>query len=196
MATALLLLFSYVLGSVPVGFLLGARAGIDVRRAGSGNIGATNVARVMGWQSGLVTFLGDVAKGLVPVILALQLDFGVTGGVLSGLGAFFGHLYPVFLKFQGGKGVATALGVLLALAPLATSLLALVFAASAAASRTVSVSSLSAAAAAPLLLWLLSYPPPVVAVGFVIAMMIFIRHRENIRRLMRGIEPRFTLPGR
>src|SRR5713226_7569979 len=119
--------FAYLLGSVPTGFILGYLAGVDVRKAGSGNVGATNVARVAGKKLGLLTLLGDAAKGFVPVYVAIKMDLGVPLTGLVALAAFLGHLYPVFLKFQGGKGVATALGALSALAPAAAGVLLPVF---------------------------------------------------------------------
>lgn len=194
MVTAgVLIVFAYLLGSVPTGFLMGYLAGVDVRRAGSGNVGATNVARVVGKKQGLVTLLVDVAKGFIPAILAVSLGLDNAVTSLVALAAFLGHLYPVFLYFQGGKGVATALGVFLALAPWGAAAMAAVFGLVAVASRVVSLASMTAAAAAPILLWLLSYPPYTIGLGLFIACGIIVRHRENIRRLITGVEPRFHL---
>src|SRR5438128_12043580 len=106
-----LVLFGYLLGSIPTGYILGFLAGVDVRKAGSGNVGATNVARVVGKRQGIFTLVADAAKGFIPVILALNLDLTPVATVFVGIAAFLGHLYPVFLRFRGGKGVATALGV-------------------------------------------------------------------------------------
>src|ERR1043166_4184235 len=171
----LAILFGYLLGSVPSGYLLGARSGVDIRKSGSGNIGATNVARVLGKGRGLLTLVGDVGKGYLAVLIASQLDLPLPVIVLAGLAAFFGHLFPVFLGFRGGKGVATGFGVLLALAPLATALLVVVFAATLLSSRITSIGSMAAAVAAPLLLWLLSYPPVVVSCGIVMAVLVIFR---------------------
>lgn len=187
----ILILFGYLLGSVPTGFILGSMAGIDVRKAGSGNVGATNVARVAGKRQGFLTLIGDTAKGVVPVILALQMGANLTTTVMAGAAAFVGHLYPVFLKFRGGKGVATALGVFVALAPVAALVLILMFIAIALSSRIVSVGSIATAMAAPLILWLFSYPPIVVGMAVFIAAAITLRHRSNIQRLLNGTEPRF-----
>lgn len=187
----ILILFGYLLGSVPTGFILGSMAGIDVRKAGSGNVGATNVARVAGKRQGILTLIGDTAKGVVPVILALQMGANLTTTVMAGAAAFVGHLYPVFLKFRGGKGVATALGVFVALAPVAALVLILMFIAIALSSRIVSVGSIATAMAAPLILWLFSYPPIVVGMAVFIAAAITLRHRSNIQRLLNGTEPRF-----
>lgn len=193
MEIILLVVFGYLIGSVPVGFIFGTLSGVDVRQAGSGNVGATNVARVVGKWQGLATLVGDVAKGSVPAFLSLQLGFTVTAAALVGLAAFLGHLYPVFLKFKGGKGVATAFGVFLILAPMATLILVFVFFFVAMASRVVSLASVVATGAAPVVLWLFSYPLFLVALSFLIGSLIVFRHRENIQRLVSGVEPRFEL---
>jgi glycerol-3-phosphate acyltransferase PlsY len=187
----LLILFGYLMGSVPVGFILGSRSGIDVREVGSGNVGATNVARVVGKRQGILTLIADTAKGFLPVILAMQLGVSLAATVLVGAAAFLGHLYPIFLKFKGGKGVATALGVFLAVAPMATLVLVALFAVTVLASRIVSLSSILTAVAAPIIFWLFSYPPLVVGMAAFIALAITCRHRSNIRRMMNGSEPRF-----
>jgi glycerol-3-phosphate acyltransferase PlsY len=192
MTALLIILFAYLLGSVPTGFLLGSLAGVDVRKAGSGNVGATNVARVAGKKHGILTLLGDTAKGLVPVFVALHMGLGAVAASLVALAAFLGHLYPVFLRFQGGKGVATALGALLALAPIAAVALMVIFSLVAAASRTVSLASMAAAAAAPAAIWLFGYPPASSGTGLAMALMVIWRHRDNIERLRAGVEPKFT----
>lgn len=188
-----MLLFAYLLGSVPTGFLLGSLSGVDVRQAGSGNVGASNVARVVGKMQGLMTLGGDVAKGFIPVFLSLQLGFDPRVSALAGLAAFLGHLYPAFLRFQGGKGVATALGVFLALAPMVTGFLVLVFLAVVAVSRMVSLGSLVTAALAPIVFWFSSASLSLLGLSFLISLFVFIRHWENIHRLIAGVEPRFEL---
>lgn len=184
-------LFSYLIGSIPTGFIIGKLAGIDVRTAGSGNIGATNVARVMGKGRGLLTLLADVAKGFVPVFAAQQMVFSDTAVAVIAGAAFLGHLYPIFLKFRGGKGVATAFGALLAVAPQVTLILIAVFIFAALPSRIISLGSLGAALAAPILFWFFSYSAPFVALTVFLAAMIVIRHHANIKRLLDGAEPRF-----
>ena len=178
---------------MPTGFLVGSLAGVDVRRAGSGNVGATNVARVAGKKHGLLTLLGDVAKGFIPVFISLQLGLGGTITSAVALAAFLGHLYPVFLKFQGGKGVATGFGALLALAPLAALALVVVFLAIALAGRIVSLASIVTAGVAPLVLWVSDYPATSAGASLLMALLIIWRHRENIERLLSGAEPRFSL---
>lgn len=188
--TVILILFAYVLGSIPSGFILGRLAGIDVRNAGSGNIGATNVARVLGKGRGALTLLADIAKGFIPVLIGQRLDLSDAALALIATAAFLGHLYPLFLKFHGGKGVATAFGDFLALAPYATLILVFIFAVAVLSSRRVSLGSLAAALAAPISLWALSAPMEFIIMGAFIGAMIVLRHRDNIGRLLAGTEPR------
>ena len=196
MAPIILTILSYLLGSIPAGFLVGSSSGVDVRSAGSGNIGATNVARTLGWKNGLVTLLADVAKGFLPVLAAHLLDLGAAAAASAGLAAFAGHLYPVFLGFKGGKGVATAGGVYLAAMPLGILALLGVFLVVVLGSRRVSLASMAAAVAGPVVAWALSYPEETVWMALIIAVLVVVRHRENIRRLLAGEEPRFELRGR
>jgi len=189
---ALLVIFSYLLGSVPSGLIIGKLSGLDVRKAGSGNIGATNVARLLGKKIGLLTLVADTAKGLIPILLAQEIGLSDPISALVGIAAFLGHVYPIFLKFKGGKGVATGFGVLLGLAPLATTILLLIFAAVAVMTRIVSLSSMVSAVAAPLVLWLFYYSPTYIIMAALIAIMIVFRHYANIERLLNGTEPRFT----
>lgn len=185
------IVLAYILGSVPSGFIIGALSGVDVRNTGSGNIGATNVARALGKGLGLLTLLADMAKGYVPIFIAQRLGMSDIAIASVAIAAFLGHLYPVFLRFHGGKGVATAFGALLAIAPAAPAVLAILFAAVVLVSRIVSLGSIGAAVAAPLVLWAFSYAPVFVAMGGFLGVMVIIRHRANIKRLCAGTEPRF-----
>jgi glycerol-3-phosphate acyltransferase PlsY len=186
-----LVLSAYLLGSVPSGYILGSMAGVDVRKVGSGNVGATNVARVVGKGRGALTLVADAAKGWLPIFAALQLEMSLSAVTLAGTAAFLGHLYPIFLRFKGGKGVATAMGILLALAPLITMVLLVIFAVTVAAGRLISLGSITAAIVAPVSLWIAGYPPMVIVmVGFIAAMITW-RHRGNIQRLLAGTEPKF-----
>jgi glycerol-3-phosphate acyltransferase PlsY len=185
--------FAYLCGSIPTGVLVARRCGVEVRQVGSGNIGATNVARSVGKRAGLLTLVGDVAKGLVPVLTVRFLGLGEISLVCAAVAALLGHIFSPFLGFSGGKGVATGLGVVLGLAPLAILLALPFFLITFAVSRIVSLASLVAAAATPLLLFWLSYPLPHVIAGLVIAGVIMSRHHENIARLRKGQEPKFTL---
>jgi len=184
---------AYLCGSIPTGVLIARRRGVAIRQAGSGNIGATNVARSAGTKAGLLTLLGDVAKGCVPVVAVRFLNLGETALVCTAVAALLGHLFSPFLGFSGGKGVATGLGVFLGLAPQAILLALLFFLATFALSRIVSLASLVATALTPLLLWILRYPQGHVVAGLIIAPLIIVRHHENIVRLCKGQEPKFSL---
>lgn len=192
MIPGFMLLFAYLLGSLPTGFLVGYFSGVDVRQAGSGNVGATNVARVVGKRQGLITLVADVAKGFIPVIGSLELSLGPVVTSFVAIAAFLGHLFPIFLRFRGGKGVATSLGVLLALAPLGTGVLIVIFCLVAGLGRIVSLASITTAALAPAVLWLFSYPPYVVSLSLFLALGIVLRHWDNMRRLISGAEPRLN----
>src|SRR5262245_39376351 len=186
-----LMLLAYLLGSIPSGYVLGKLAGIDVRSVGSGNIGATNVARAVGNWQGVLTLVADAAKGFIPVLIGIQLELEPIAIACAAAAAFLGHLYPVFLNFRGGKGVATAMGTLLAIAPVATLVMAAFFAVMVFTTRIVSLGAMAAALSAPLVLWLFYQPPAMIVLGFFFAAMIMLRHRGNLRRLRAGTEPRF-----
>jgi len=181
----------YVSGSIPFGLLIAkASKGVDVRGIGSGNIGATNVLRAAGKGAAALTLALDMLKGWAPV--ALGRIVGASDALVAGvaLAAFLGHLYPVFLRFRGGKGVATFLGVLLALLPKVAFLVAGVWLLVAAVFRYSSLAALVAAAASPLLVWLLDGRRGFVALAVVLSGFILIRHRDNMRRLLAGEERR------
>jgi len=185
-----LLALAYVCGSIPTGVWLARRQGVDPRDIGSGNIGATNVARAAGKTAGALTLVGDVLKGLIPVALAAQLGVGDGARALVALAAFTGHLYPCFLGFQGGKGVAVSLGVLLGLAPLGMAIAVPFFLLTVVVSRYVSLGSILTAALTPILLAGLGYPTATVIVALVMGVCIGFRHRDNIRRMRFGTEAR------
>lgn len=183
------LLFGYLCGSIPFGLVLTRMAGLgDVRKIGSGNIGATNVLRTGNKKLAAATVLGDALKGTVAVLVAGWFA-GLEAALIAGLGAFLGHLYPVWLKFKGGKGVATYLGVLLGLAPLIVLVFAAVWLGMAKLFRYSSLAALAAAIAVPVALYL--YGRPEIGSLFVVLSLItFLKHHENIRRLMAGTESR------
>jgi glycerol-3-phosphate acyltransferase PlsY len=197
--TSLLLAAAYFLGSIPFGLILAKLfAGSDIRKSGSGNIGATNVARVAGPAAGILTLLLDAAKGATAVWVAGRFtDQSSTVMTLAAATALIGHCFPVWLKFKGGKGVATALGVFLMLAPWAAVGALFVFIVVSMAWRYVSLGSVSAAAAMPLLMYFLwapgHAPPLVVDFGtlFASALVIF-KHDANLQRLVDGTEPKFS----
>jgi len=182
---------SYLVGSIPTGVLLGRLAGVDVRSEGSGNIGATNVARTAGRGLGILTLVGDALKGLLPVLIARGLGLDEAIVAVAGVAALCGHVFSAFLGFRGGKGVATGVGVLLGLAPASVPIPLVVFIATMAVTRLVSLSSILAVLSAPLAALYWSYPPAVVAAAVAMAMLIVYRHHENISRLLAGTEARF-----
>jgi glycerol-3-phosphate acyltransferase PlsY len=181
---------AYLLGSIPFGLILARRRGVDVRQVGSGNIGATNVARNLGKKLGLVVLVLDVAKGAVPMLALRWLALDAHPLLLAavGIAPILGHCFPVWLRLHGGKGVATALGVFLALAPAVAGMAVALFAVLYALFRVVSVGSMSASMAVPALLWALGRPAPEVTLGVLSAAVILVQHRQNIRRLLRRAE--------
>jgi glycerol-3-phosphate acyltransferase PlsY len=190
---------SYLFGSIPFGLLLARLfGGGDVRKAGSGNIGATNVARVAGPVAGILTLIFDTAKGAVAVWLTGRVtNESATWMMIGGFAVLLGHCFPVWLKFKGGKGVATALGVFLALCPLAAASAFLLFVICVAYWRYVSLGSVAAAAAMPLLiyfLWAPRHAPPIIvdAGTLAIALLVIYKHDGNLQRLVEGTEPRFS----
>ncbi|MDA8428843.1 MAG: glycerol-3-phosphate 1-O-acyltransferase PlsY [Geobacteraceae bacterium] len=187
----ILLVLAYLIGSVPTGLLLGKACGVDVRKEGSGNIGATNLYRTVGRKIGVITLVGDCLKGMIPVLLVKFSSLPSGYAAWVGLAAFCGHVFSVFLRFKGGKGVATALGVFLALAPLAVGAALLVFITLMLIFRYVSLGSIAAAVVMPLAVILLGGSKELIAVTLVIAVVVVVKHHENIRRLLAGTESRF-----
>jgi acyl phosphate:glycerol-3-phosphate acyltransferase len=187
----LFLISSYLLGSVPTGLLLARAFGVNIRETGSGNIGATNVYRTMGRKIGILTLVGDCLKGLLPVLVAKWLGFPDIWVAAIGLAAFLGHVYTIFLGFKGGKGVATALGVFLGIAPLSVLIGLAVFALVLYKWRYVSAASIVAAGVIPVAVTLTKGTPELIAMSFVIAAIVIFRHRENIARLRAGTESKF-----
>ena len=192
-------LVAYFLGSIPFGLILAKLfGGTDVRKKGSGNIGATNVARVVGPLAGILTLILDVAKGAAAVLLAERLsNDSATWMMIAAVAALVGHCYPVWLKFKGGKGVATAAGVFLVLSPPAFLSAVILFLLVVIVWRYVSLGSISAAAAMPLLIYFLWAPhhAPPLAITFgalAAALLIIYQHRGNLQRLLEGAEPKFS----
>jgi glycerol-3-phosphate acyltransferase PlsY len=198
----LALALAYVSGSLPFAYIAGAIKGVDLRKQGSGNLGATNVFRVLGWKIGVVVFLLDALKGALPVLmLPLRIE-GATNPTLwaiaCGVAAIAGHVRPVFLKFRkGGKGVATAAGVFFALAPVPMAITFAVFVAVVLATGYVSLGSLISAILLPTLLLIAQgAESPLFIVSVIVATFVFWTHRANISRLRRGEEHRFGKRGR
>ncbi len=191
-AAFLSVLLAYLVGAIPFGLLLSRGSGVDIRRQGSRNIGATNVARLLGKKLGILTLLLDVLKGFLPIWLAgLFIAPGPQHNLVVGLcgaAAVIGHMFPVYLGFRGGKGVATGLGVFLYLEPLAVLYSLLVFVTTVVLSGFVSLGSLLASLTFPLWLFLLGAPAWTIRLAGFVVLMIWIKHHENIRRLLSGTE--------
>jgi acyl phosphate:glycerol-3-phosphate acyltransferase len=189
---------AYLLGSIPFGYLLVRLfRHEDIRSTGSGNIGATNVARSGAKGLGALTLILDALKGYVSVIIALHLSHGNTAfGVAAAVAAILGHVFPIWLRFRGGKGVATALGVFLALTPATALAVLAVFVIVFALTRYVSLASIIASAAFPFIaLYFIHDHTPIVIGGlFFIPLLIILKHHQNIRRLLAGTEHRFGSP--
>ena len=179
----------YLLGAIPFGLIVTAMAGIgDIRKIGSGNIGATNVLRTGRKGLAAATLLLDALKGAAAVLIGISL--GPLGALVGGLAAVLGHLFPVWLKFKGGKGVATGFGVLISASPLAGLAAGVVWIVMARLVKISSAAALTACAAAPLLIWLIDGRTDRVELAAMIAVLVWIKHHANIRRLLAGTEPR------
>jgi glycerol-3-phosphate acyltransferase PlsY len=184
------ILFGYLAGSVPFAFLLARRAGIDVRVAGSGTVGAANVLRTTGAWRGVAVMLLDVAKGASAVLIVNLAAGGASIAALTGAAAIVGHIYPVWLRFHGGKGVAVAAGVFGILTPIATGTAAALFVLTVWLTRYVSLASVAATLALPPVAWWSGAPNAVVAAASGAGALILFRHRANLRRLYSGTERR------
>ena len=194
-AAVLWLLASYFLGAIPTSYLLSRLfARIDLRKEGSGNLGATNLYRVLGWKYAVPAAVVDIAKGAIPVLVfAPQVSDSQLFALACGVAAILGHVFSVFVGFKGGKGVATAAGVMLGLAPLALAVSAVVWAVLVRLTGYVSLGSIAAAAVLPLAVYFLedSTSPAVLWIAAAIAAGVILLHRRNIQRLLKGTENRF-----
>ncbi|MEN2993837.1 MAG: glycerol-3-phosphate 1-O-acyltransferase PlsY [Thermodesulfovibrio sp.] len=187
------ILFAFFLGSIPWGYIIGKLKGIDLRQVGSGNIGATNVLRTIGKKEALITLLLDISKGAIPVLVVRIVppygeDLLLMG--LVGVFAVVGHCYTPFLRFKGGKGVATTIGVLLAYMPLAGLITVLIWIITFKISKISSLSALISFSLLPLNVYILDYPEETKLLSFLFTSIIYIRHIQNIKRLLRGEELR------
>src|SRR5262245_2366078 len=205
MVTLAVLVGSYLLGSIPFGYLAGRLAGTDIRQAGSGNVGATNVVRVLGKRYGYPVFALDVLKGFGAVKLSMLVAPGRPPewnsteilGILAAICSVLGHLYPPWLRFKGGKGVATSAGALLALTSVATLIGVAIWIVVFWLTRYVSLASVIAAVVLPTVILVLGWQDqnkvkPLIYSSACLAAVVIWRHRSNLSRLMRGTEPRFT----
>ncbi len=184
---------AYLVGAIPVGVILSRIHGKDPRNVGSGNIGATNVMRTAGKTTGLITLAGDIVKGLVPTLLASWYFPEPSVAASVGFAAFLGHLFPVYLKFRGGKGVATAMGVFLVLSPLSIGIGAVVFVLVLLVTRFVSLGSLVGTVCIPITMIFLPSPREYLFLSLATAILVFIKHKENIARLISGRENKIGL---
>lgn len=180
---------AYLVGSIPSGLIaVKILGGKDPREVGSGNIGATNVNRTSGKTAGILTLAGDVLKGGVPLYVVMTLTPDALIASITALAAFLGHLFPIYLKFKGGKGVATALGIMLVISPVAIGISVLIFIALVLITRYVSIGSICAAIAMPITLSLLKANSHYIILTAVIAVLIILKHHANLLRILRGEE--------
>jgi glycerol-3-phosphate acyltransferase PlsY len=205
---ATIVIVSYLLGSIPFGYMAGRIAGIDIRKAGSGNVGATNVVRVLGKRYGYPVFALDVLKGFGAVKISmlmsgqpLEWNSIEISGILAATSSVLGHVFPCWLKFKGGKGVATAAGALLALTPIATLIGVAVWIIVFWLTRYVSLASIVATVALPIVILIIGSPDGhsgrlLVFSSSCVAALVVWRHRSNLSRLLRGTEPRFIRKGK
>lgn len=194
MTPALLLLAAYLIGAFPTSYIVGRLTrGIDLRQHGSGNLGATNAFRVLGWRAATPIFVVDVTKGFLPAFFFPRIDGAEPIGwtLAYGAAAIIGHMFSIYVGFRGGKGVATGAGVFLALAPLAALGSLLIWTMLVFATGYVSLASIVSAAALPLLIGLAGAPGAVLALSIALAGFVIYAHRANVRRLLRGEEHRF-----
>ncbi len=190
MKAALLIIFAFLLGSIPFGVVIARAKGVDLKKVGSGNIGATNVLRAMGKGPALLTLFGDVMKGVLAVAAGKYFfnDLAIEG--ILGLSAIVGHNFSFFLGFRGGKGVATSIGVLLLYSPKAALVTVILWLATIVATRYSSMGAIVSFGVLPFSIWLLDYTPEKVVVSLAITFLLLLRHAANIKRLIKRIEPR------
>lgn len=187
---ALWIVGAYLTGSIPFGFLIGKFRGVDVRTVGSKNIGATNVYRTVGHSWGLLAFACDFLKGFLPAFFALRLAVSIDANlpVYVGLACVIGHTFTVFMRFRGGKGVATAFGMMVALAAYPTLLAFAVFVVAVWLSHYISLGSILAAATLGVLVWIFPCAFAMRIVGTLIGVFVIVKHKSNIQRLLKGCE--------
>lgn len=195
MTQALVLVIAYLLGSIPSGYLAGRAKGVDIRTVGSKNMGATNVFRTLGRSIGISVMAADIAKGVLAVLIARALTDDPWPLVAAGL-AIVGHVFPVWLSFKGGKGVATGAGVMLGLTPIPFAILFASWLVIVGATRIVSIASIACAAAYPVLVWAFDGSLATIVFSIVVSVGVIALHRRNIARLVRGEELRLHFGGR
>lgn len=192
--TVVLMIVAYILGSIPNALWIGkVFKGIDVREHGSKNTGSTNAARVLGAKLGILTLILDISKGAIPTLIALMLLDSSISAILVGICAILGHSFSIFMKFKGGKAVATTVGVFIVLVPGAILLAAIVFFLVFGITRYVSLSSMIGAISLPIWIIIFYKNIPLTIFGIIIAILIIVRHKSNIQRLLNGTESKFSI---
>ena len=186
----LALLLSFFIGAIPFGVLIGRARGVDVRASGSGNIGATNVWRVLGPKAGSAAFVLDVLKGVAGPLIGRWLNVGEVGIAMCGIFAVLGHTFSPFLGFKGGKGISTSLGALFGLLPVVGLIAFAFWGVILAISRMVGLASVGACIVLPILAWTLPHSTPAAIVATLMGILAFIKHIPNVRRIMAGREPK------
>lgn len=186
----LIVVLGYLIGSIPFALVLARQRGLDLRKVGSGNLGAANVFRASGATAGVLVAILDIGKGVASVLMAEQLSDGPALPALAGLAAILGHIYPIWLRFRGGKGVATACGVFAVLTPLAAAPAFAAFIATVWITRYISLGSVIASVVLPPLAYTTGSSGPVVATAVAASILIVFRHRSNLARLASGTERR------
>ena len=198
----LLLIATYFIGAIPSAYLMGKIwGGIDIREHGSGNVGFTNALRVLGRIPGVLTLIIDISKGLVPVLIAKNISVGLDSihpllpeiyAALAGMIAISGHMYSIYIRFKGGKGIATGCGVFLALVPLATGSAFVVWITLLLLFKIVSISSIVGVTSVPIFMMLYHYSPAYIVMGLIMACVTIVKHCANIKRLIQGTEPKIS----
>jgi glycerol-3-phosphate acyltransferase PlsY len=190
----LYLIFAYLCGAIPFAYIISkVFYGVDIRTLGSGNPGATNVFRAIGKKPGVITFILDVLKAFLPTFFAFYIDDSFSYSAAVAVAALFGHIFSVFLRFKGGKGVASGLGAFFALLPMPALIALVVFVIVFLSTGYVALGSICAAFSLPLAAYFTGYPPEVVIFAFAASLLIIYKHRANIKRLRNGTENRFKI---
>lgn len=184
----LFIIASFLIGSIPTGLLIAKSKGVDLRKIGSGNIGATNVLRALGKEAALLTLFGDMLKGILPVAIGNLFGFGIFYTGILGISSILGHNFSIFLKFKGGKGVATSIGVLMAYSPYVALFTITIWLLTAKKTKYSSLSALVAFGLLPLSIYIIDYSKEKIIIAVIITVLIFLSHISNIKRLLQGTE--------
>lgn len=195
MHSIFLIIVGYFIGAIPFGYIAGKLHGIDIRKEGSGNIGSTNVSRVLGKKAGIIVQILDTAKGIIPVVIGKLLNLDPLWLVVIGIVTVCGHNWTIFLEFKGGKGVNTSLGVALGLMPVNAVLCFAVWALVVFVWKYISLGSIVGAITFPIIAFIFKEPPIFRILAIIVAFFIVVRHKSNIKRLLKGEEPKIKRSG-